>query len=186
MTRGESFDLRAVERADAGALHRWLNDPAVASFFARQLAPASGNEVQRRIEEWLHRETADGRTACLIAVSLDGDPFGAITVRHDEERHRAIEAELLFSTASDLDALIRDALLTFAETCFAQWNLHRIDLRLLADESRWRAIAEACGFRLDALLREAAFLDGRYQDVALYSRLASDSMPGDEGIDSDE
>jgi RimJ/RimL family protein N-acetyltransferase len=183
MIRGELTNLRAVERTDAGLLHRLFNEPAATSFSARQHSPVSSNEVQRRIESWLHAESTNGRPDCLIVESLDGIAIGAVVVVRVEERHRAIELDPLFE---GVDEVAEDALQAAVDVCFSHWNLHRVWIRALAGDRSLRDMIEDCGFQTDAVLREAAFVDGRYEDVHLYCRLSTDESPADLESNRDE
>lgn len=183
MIRGELTNLRAVERSDAGLLHSLVNTPDVTSFRARQSAPVSSNEVQRRIEGWLQAEAANGRPDCLIAETIDGESVGPVVVVRAEPAHRAIELELL---CSEPDELAADALSAAVDAWFHRWNQHRIWVRVPTSDGPMCRLVEQVGFRIDATLREAAFLDGGYHDIALYCRLATDPEPTEQEMQPHE
>ena len=75
---------------------------------------------------------------------------------------------MLFPEPFDNDVTeVSDALDGVIESCFDQWNLHRVTTRVpVIDELRTQA-CEICGFQRDAVLRQAAYIDGRYHDVAV-------------------
>ena len=50
MIRGELVDLGAVDRGDVPALHRWLNEPAVARGWGASTLAVSLAEVGRQVE----------------------------------------------------------------------------------------------------------------------------------------
>lgn len=175
MIRGELTNLRAVERTDAGTLHRWLNDPDVMRYQGVPDSTVSLAEVQRRIEGWLDDEARLGRPSCLMIELLDGSPVGFALLTKYEEQHRALELAMVIAEPGRCgQGLGTDALTALVDTAFDQWNLHRLDARPLAFHERAHRMYARCGFRHDATLREAAYLDGRYHDVHLYCLLASD------------
>jgi RimJ/RimL family protein N-acetyltransferase len=175
MIRGELTNLRAVERTDSGALHRWFNDPDVMRYWGAPEAVFSLAEVQRRIEGWLDEERRLERPACLIIELLDGEPVGVVILSQFEHKHRALELSIMIGESNRWgQGLGTDALSALIDTCFDQWNLHRLWLRSEAFNERAHRLYERCGFVLDATLREASFLDGLYHDVRVYSLLETD------------
>ena len=175
MILGEITNLRAVERTDAGALHRWLSSLDGARGWVFGALPVSLSEVQRRIEGWLEDERSFGRPAALIIEDLDGGLAGAILLTNYEPDHRAIELRLLAGRSEVWDeSYEEDALRSLIDTAFDQWNLHRLTARTPVADERLAATYESCGFRRDVLFREAAYFDGGYHDVALYCLLRTD------------
>lgn len=67
-----------------------------------------------------------------------------------------------------------DAVQTVLDACFGAWNLHRVSLRSETWNVRAHRLYERCGFRQEGVLRQAAFLDGRYEDVVLFGLLAGE------------
>ena len=181
MIRGELTNLRAIERTDAPAVYRWFNAVAGSSAWPHVHSPVSLAESQRRIEDWLDFERSQGIPACLYCEALDGTPRCLILFSHFEPDHRALEFGLLFPEPFMNDvAEVCDALGAVIDTCFDQWNLHRVTTRMpVMDELRTRA-CEMCGLQRDAVLRQAAYFDGRYHDVAVYCLLETDDIPGRE------
>ena len=55
--------------------------------------------------------------------------------------------------------------------CFQEEKLHRIFLRVLADNDRAISSYEKAGFVREAYLRESVYLDDAYRDVILMSVL---------------
>lgn len=63
------------------------------------------------------------------------------------------------------------ALVDFA---FENLGLNRVEIRAATDNRRSRAVPERLGFVQEGVLREAAWLNGRYIDLVVYARLRSD------------
>jgi RimJ/RimL family protein N-acetyltransferase len=175
MIRGELTNLRAVERTDAPFIFDCLNAVTGEAGWPRVAGPVSLAETQRRVETWIDDERALGRPVVLVCENLEGTPLGLLLFSHFEPDHRAVEVDLLCAASIDTEkGLLTDALRSAVETCFDQWNLHRVSARAPVEDARRSGAFEACGFQRDAVLRQAAFFDGGYHDVGLYCLLESD------------
>lgn len=178
MIRGERVNLRAIERTDAGHLYRWLNDPEVMRFWGQPEATVSLAEIQRRIEEWLEREAELGRPAAFLIEDLDGNPVGLLVTSRERLPHRSLELSLLIGERERWgQGLGTDVLETFLDVCFAQWGFHRVWLRSEAYNERAHRLYRKCGFTQEAVLREAAYVDGQFHDVLIFARLATAGEP---------
>lgn len=178
MIRGELVNLRAVERSDAPCLYRWFNDPEVMRYWGLADATVSLAELQRRLEEWLAREAELGRPAAFIIETLDGEPLGLLLTSGESQQHRSLELSLVIGERERWGrGLGTDALEAFLDACFAQWGIHRVWLRSEAFNERAHRLYRRCGFRQEAVLRQASFVDGQFHDVLIFSRLADDSPP---------
>jgi RimJ/RimL family protein N-acetyltransferase len=175
MIRGELTNLRAIERSDASTVHAWLDAAFGAAGWPHVSGPVSLAETQRRIESWLDDERSHGRATCLICDDLEGRSLGLVLLTHVELDHRAIEVDLLFvKSTDDATAAMVDALRSATELCFEQGNLHRMTARAPVEDAQRAGAFTVTGFRRDAVLRQAAYFDGEYHDVALYCLLETD------------
>lgn len=179
--RGELVDLRAIERADAPRLHAWLNDPAVMRGWGASAAAVSSTEVQRQLEGWLAEEATQGRPAALLVETPapESNPVGLVLLRADRPESRSVELSLLIGDTERWgQGLGTDAVQTALDACFGGWNLHRVWLRAEAWNTRAHRLYARCGFRQEGTLRQAAFLDGRFEDVLVFGILAAEWAAG--------
>ena len=156
-------------------LHRWLNEPAVARGWGASAPMVSLAEVGRQVEGWLAEEAALGRPVALVAQTLDGEAVGLVVLRPDRPEARSVELSLLIGDPARWGQGLRtDALRTALDACFGGWNLHRVWLRSEASNARFHRLYARCGFAREGTLRQAAFLDGRYEDVLVFGLLAEE------------
>ncbi len=174
MIPGETINLRAVERHDVPLLHRWFNDPVVMNGWGWSTPARSIQHVSSQVEEWLEREIAFGRPEALIAESLAGDPIGLIVVRVERPEARSVELSLLVDADHWGEGFGLDMMQTILEACFGGWGVHRIGVRVEAGNERALALYCRLGFKEEGRLRQAAFRDGRHQDVLLLGQLAAE------------
>ncbi len=177
--RGERVNLRAVEREDAPALHRWLNDPRVMRFWGSPAHTVSRAEIQRRIEDWLDREAVLARPACLVIETLEGEAIGHVVIGEERAEVRSAELSIMIGEPDCWgQGYGTDALDTLLDACFDAWNLHRVWVRSEANNTRAHRLYRRCGFAHEATLRDAAFLDGHWEDVLVFGLLSPDRSTG--------
>jgi RimJ/RimL family protein N-acetyltransferase len=173
MIPGEHVNLRAVERGDAPLIHRWLNDPAVMRGWGFSAPARSLQSIAQEVEGWLAEESALGRPAALIAETLEADPLGLVVLRVDRPEARSVELSLLVGNPARWgEGFGADILETALGACFGGWGLHRVGVRVEADNERALRLYRRFGFQVEGRLRHAAFLDGRHADLLLLGLLA--------------
>jgi RimJ/RimL family protein N-acetyltransferase len=174
MIPGETINLRAVERHDTPLIHRWFNDPVVMDGWGWSAPAHSIQHIAEQVEVWLARETAFDRPEALIAESLAGDPIGLVVVLVDRPEARSVELSLLVDVDCWGQGFGTDMMQTVLEACFAGWGVHRIGVRVEAGNERALALYRRLGFKEEGRLRQAAFRDGRHEDVLLLGQLAAE------------
>ncbi len=174
MIPGETINLRAVERHDVPLLHGWFNDPVLMDGWGWSAPARSIQHVAGQVEDWLARETTFDRPEALIAESLAGDPIGLVVVRVDRPEARSVELSLLVDAGYWRQGFGMDMMQTILEACFAGWGVHRIGVRVEEGNERALALYRRLGFKEEGRLRQAAYRDGRHQDLLLLGQLAAE------------
>jgi RimJ/RimL family protein N-acetyltransferase len=174
MIPGETINLRAVERDDVPLIHRWLNDPVVMDGWGWSAPARSIQHVAGQVEDWLAREFAFDRPEALIAESLAGDPVGLVVVRIERPEAGSVELSLLVDADHGGQGFGMDMVQTVLEACFGSWGVHRVGVRVEEGNTRALALYRRLGFKEEGRLRQAAFRDGRHQDVFLFGQLAAE------------
>lgn len=170
---GELTNLRAIERSDIPCVHAWMNDATVMRGWGWSAPCRSLHDVATQVEGWLAQEVTLGRPAALIGETLAGEPIGLIVLMLERAEAHAAELSLLIGDPTRWGSgLGSDLLETVLDAAFGGWGLHRIGIRVEASNSRALALYQGRGFQVEGRLREAAFLDGRRQDVVLLGLLA--------------
>jgi RimJ/RimL family protein N-acetyltransferase len=174
MIPGETINLRAVERHDVPLLHGWFNDPVLMDGWGWSAPARSIQHVAEQVEDWLAREAAFDRPEALIAESLAGDPIGLVVARVDRPEARSVELSLLVDAGYWSQGFGMDMMQTILDACFAGWGVHRIGVRVEEGNERALALYRRLSFKEEGRLRQAAFRDGRHQDVLLLGQLAAE------------
>ena len=175
----EGVELRLVEDADAEEIYRatdadraylrewlpWVEDTRsvedTRTFIARSQEQARlSNGFQTRI-------LYQGRFAGMIGY-----------LYHD---WTDLRTEIGYWLRKGLQGrgIMTRAVKTLADFALRNLALNRVEIRAATDNRRSRAIPERLGFVQEGVLRQAAWLDGRFVDLAVYARLRKDP-PGPE------
>lgn len=166
MIRGERIVLRAIERRDLPNYVRWLNDPAVLRYFGPYVPLSLAKE-----EQW-YEEMLQDPSVRNFAVEFEGKHIGGAGFGHIDGHNASAEVGLFIGLPSLWSqGLGQDVLQTLVRFGFEQMNLHRIYLRVLAENERAIHLYEKVGFRHEGRCRQAEFRYGRYHDMLWMSIL---------------
>lgn len=178
----DDLHLRVLEETDAQEIHALIE--ANRAFLARWMPWAAEQDMERtanfirgtrrRFETGDSFETAvvlDGRIAgCAGFPAIDRVARNAIIGYWLAEEHEG-------------RGLITRAVRALIDHAFGEWQLHRVEIRAIADNVRSRAVPERLGFRQEGLLREAELVGGVYQDLVVYGLLATDRATARRPVD---
>ena len=161
--------LRALEPKDVDSLYAYRNDWQV----ARLLGGFSAGYSRANLEDWIqrHLNTAD-EMLWTIADRVTDESLGHVGLYDIDTRLRKAEFAILIGYPKRWDqglgTEVSEAVLRWA---FDQANLHKVSLRVLADNPRAIHIYERLGFTRDGVLRDEQFRDGRFVDIVIMSLL---------------
>lgn len=168
---GALVDLRPITEADTNRIVRWRNTPSVVrNFIFRQpFTP----EMHRN---WLATKVAAGQVVqYIIEEKATGRPVGSVYFRDVDPVNHSAEYGIFIG---EEDARGRgfgtETARLFTDFGFAHLGLHRISLRLLADNLPARRSYEKAGFAVEGTFRDMVLLDGRYRDVVFMAKLAGE------------
>lgn len=174
MIKGEKVRLRPVERDDLPRYVEWFSDPEVRRHLAQYL-PFSLTEEERwfeNLQERLERQ----ETVALAIETADGMVhIGNIGLHDIDWRNRSAELGIVIGEKSYWSqGYGSDAIRTLLGVAFGEMNLHRVFLRVDADNERGIRCYEKAGFHREGTLRDAVFKAGTYQHQHVMSILKSE------------
>ena len=112
---------------------------------------------------------------CAFIIELDGHCIGGARLHHfSKEDKSATYAIGIFDPnlhSKGIGTEVTNLILKFG---FKELKLHRIDLKVLDYNKRGIRCYEKCGFKIDGILRESAFIDGEYHSDVIMSILESE------------
>jgi UDP-4-amino-4,6-dideoxy-N-acetyl-beta-L-altrosamine N-acetyltransferase len=144
--RGPRTHLRSLTPAETDLILRWRGDPAVATqLFSER--PPSRAEHQAFLDRL--RET-DERVEFAIVLA-GGTPVGTIGLSHIDRKGGSAEYGILIGEESARGkGIAREASEVMLDYAFNVLGLHRVSLRVFADNHAAIALYRRLGFRSDA------------------------------------
>lgn len=164
-----SVVLRALEPGDLPALYTYRNDPET----TRELVGFSVHYSHAALAGWLASHAARTDEALwAIAARADDTCIGHVGLYQLDHRIRKASFGILIGDPGSRGHGIGKAVTrAVVEYGFAELNLHRIELDVLATNARAIHIYETLGFQREGVLRHAQFRDGAYVDLVLMAVL---------------
>lgn len=173
MIVGEKVRLRPIERDDLPRYVEWFADPEVRRHLALYL-PFSLAQEERWFENLLER--LERREDVVLAIeTAEGVHIGNVGLHRIGWRNRNAELGIAIGERSYWNqGYGTDAIRTLLGLAFREMNLHRVFLRVDADNARGIRCYEKAGFRREGVLREAVFKEGAYHNQYIMSILQSE------------
>ena len=166
---GAAVRLRPIADADTDLIVKWRNTPSVVqNFIFRQTFTP---EMHR---SWLATKVATGQVVQYIIIDkADDKPVGSVYYRDIDNHNRSAEYGIFIGEESARGkGLGTETAKILTDFGFAELQLHRISLRVLAENTAARRSYEKAGFVQEGVFRDMELLDGQYRDVVFMARLA--------------
>lgn len=173
MIPGEKVRLRPIERDDLPRFVAWFGDPEVHRHLNIWL-PFSLAQEERWFER--HLEQIESQQAVLLAIETsEGEHIGNIGLHDIDWKNRHAELGIAIGEKAFWgQGYGTDAIRTLLRLCFLEMDLHRVMLRVDADNARGIRCYEKAGFQREGTLRETTFREGRYIDQHVMSMLKTE------------
>lgn len=164
--------LRKLEPEDAANLYRFRNDPEV----ARELGGFSSGYSLQAIKEWIERRGKSPDDLVWAIADRDANTcLGHVGLYQIDHRVRACEFGILIGDSSrwgkGIGKEVTSAVVAYG---FDELNVNRIDLSVIASNTRAIRLYEGLGFVREGTKRQAQYRAGEYLDVILMSILRSE------------
>ena len=171
MIYGQRIRLRHIEREDLPHFVAWLNDPEVRYGLAMYL-PLSQVEEEHWFENVQKRER-DEQPLVIEVKSQDGwTMIGNSGFFNIDWRNRDAELGIVIGDKTYWNkGYGTEVMRLLLHHGFTTLNLHRIFLRVFAENPRAIRAYEKAGFVHEGRMRQAEFRDGKYLDVLFMSVL---------------
>ena len=173
MIVGEKVRLRPIEREDLPRFVEWFGDPEVRRHLAMYLSFSLAQE-----ERWFEnlQERLERREDVVLAIeTAEGVHIGSVGLESIDWKDRNAELGISIGEKAYWDqGYGSDAICTLLGLAFHQMNLHRVFLRVDADNARGIRCYEKAGFQREGTFREVVFKEGAYHDQYVMSILESE------------
>ncbi len=164
MQQAAEIYLRPMTNEDTDNIIKWRNSDAVRSRFIYQEL-----FTRQSHEKWIENMIKPGKVVQMIICEKDGDkPVGSVYIRDIDRTHNKGEYGIFIGeeSARGKGYGTKAAKLMIAYA-FEELGLHRLFLRVFADNGAAIASYEKAGFKKEAYLKDDVLIDGIYRDIVL-------------------
>lgn len=171
MIYGTKVRLRAIERDDIPRFVKWFNDPEVRQHLSMYRPLSLAQE-----EKWFERHAEPDPPDHVFAIeTLAGVHIGNVGLHDINWKDRSTELGIVIGEKDHWSqGYGTNSILVLLGYAFGELNLHRVFLRVDADNPRAIRCYEKCGFRREGTYRDAVFRNGEYKDQHIMSILDSE------------
>lgn len=165
---GAGIFLRKMSEEDTDLIVAWRNSDAVRKNFIYQ-EPFT----RQSHENWVRTMVETGRVVQLmICETKDFRPVGSVYLRDIDHTHRKAEYGIFIGESGARGrGLGTAAARLMIEYAFEELELHRVFLRVYADNLQAIRSYEKAGFVREAYLRDDVCIEGQFRDMVLMAAL---------------
>ncbi len=170
---GNSVILKPIEECDTDLIIRWRNNPSVQkNFIFRETL------TKEMHQEWLKNLVATKKVVQFIILRKDcGSKIGSVYLRDIDRTHNNAEFGIFIGEDSARGLGFGcEAASLICQFGFHSLFLHRIFLRVFAENKPAIRCYEKAGFSLEGIARDIVFLDGSYHDMVFMSILSNSCL----------
>jgi ribosomal-protein-serine acetyltransferase len=128
--------------------------------------------TQSYIRQILH-QFAEG-AGLLAGIWYRGKLIGSMSLHSVNWADRKAEVGYWIDADWQGRGIVSRSCWTLVSYVFTHYHFNKVEIRSAAGNRKSRAVAERLGFRLDGVLRQNQFLNGRYVDIVVYSLLVGE------------
>jgi len=168
---GERVTLREFRQEDISAIRSWLTDSATTSALGGvYMRPQTWEQSERYLSSLLEGDA--GGINLVIADKSTLRYMGQCSLMMVDQTARHAELAVVMCPAYQKQGLGAEGIRLMLSFAFRQMNLHRVYLKVRADNAAAIRCYEKCGFTREGTLRAHAYADGQYKDVLMMGILA--------------
>lgn len=160
--------LRLMSYDDTENIIKWRNCDSVRKNFIYQ-----GLFTKESHENWIRTMVETGKVVQMIIVETATDkPVGSVYVRDIDHMHHKAEYGIFIGEDSARGkGYGTTAAKLMVRYCFEELGLHKLMLRVYAENQQAIRSYEKAGFEKEAYLRDDVYVGGKYRDIVLMAIL---------------
>lgn len=167
----ENIELRSITADDTEDIIRWRNKESVRkNFLDQRLFTVEGHT------NWLNTMVKTGKVEQFIIWDKEENkPVGSVFLRDiDHENKKAEYGIFIGEDSARGKGIGTKAAKAIVQYGFNELHLHKIFLRVLADNVRAVKSYKKAGFIQEAYLKDELILNGEYRDIILMAVINSE------------
>lgn len=162
---GEKIDLKTIEEEDLEFLRDTINNPDVRKF----LTVKTPKNLEQERDFFENVVSSDENVN--LAISVDGEITGIISLNEDDKEDRVAEIGLWINPDYHGNGYGTEAAELITDYGFNELNYHKIFAKAYETNEASKRIWEKLGFEREGVLRSHVFRRGSFEDTMIYGVL---------------
>lgn len=179
---GERVTLREMRWEDLPDLRRWITDARATRYLgARFIHPQTWEQTESYLRALLNGDVGGEHFAVADGGTLNY--MGQIELQSIDSLTRQGELALVLLPEFWGQGAAGEAVRLMLRHAFLTLNLNRVWLKVLPENERAVRLYEKSGFTREGVLRQDAYLEGRYRDSIVMGMLRDEYLRGHPGAE---
>ena len=115
------------------------------------------------------------RSSVVAGIWWDSSLVGTVGLHKIDWMNRRAEIGYWIVEPAQGNGLVSCSVKAMLRYAFHDLGLNRVEIRCAVDNNKSRAVPERLGFTFEGITREGQWLNGKFVDLRIYSKLANDS-----------
>ncbi|MBD5499937.1 MAG: UDP-4-amino-4,6-dideoxy-N-acetyl-beta-L-altrosamine N-acetyltransferase [Lachnospiraceae bacterium] len=174
IVEGRTVYLRPMTEEDTDLIVKWRNEDFVRKNFIYQKPFTREGHLH-----WIETMVKTGKVVQFLICTREDIPIGSIYLRDIDRTFNNAEYGIFIGEETALSkGYGTEAAKLMISYAFGELKLHKLKLRVLADNERAKKSYEKAGFMQEAYLKDEVYLQGGYRDVILMALLNPENQEG--------
>lgn len=171
---GRTVYLRPMTEEDTDLIVKWRNEDFVRKNFIYQKPFTREGHLH-----WIETMVKIGKVVQFLICTREDIPIGSVYLRDIDRTFNNAEYGIFIGEETALSkGYGTEAAKLMISYAFGELKLHKLKLRVLADNERAKKSYEKAGFIQEAYLKDEVYLQGGYRDVILMALLNPENQEG--------
>jgi len=168
---GERVVLREFREEDLSGMRSWMIDSESTRYLGGNTqVPPTWEMTESTLRRYLEGDA--GGVNWVIAEKESLRYLGQVSLIMVDNLNRKAELTIVMAPDQANKGYGQEGVRLAVDFAFRSMNLHRVYLKVAADNERAVRCYEECGFVTEGRLKDDMFVDGRYVDVLYMARLS--------------
>ena len=116
----------------------------------------------------------DSQQALMLGIFENGKLVGEVGMHQWEQELKKAQIGYWISEAHQGKGIVTKALIRFLDYIFDNLNMNKLEVRFIPSNMRSAKLAERLGFKIEGILRESYYINGRAEDLVVTGILSKE------------